>query len=224
MKLQKGLLFVLDSGGGNAKKIEFMFNPSQLSFTRQSQWESDAGNRGEQLIPKVNFGGVKPYSFTLQKLTFDTYETRKSVMDIIENIKKGVSAPSGGNKRPPVYLLGWGGYEYFPCVMTQLTYTLNMFLNDGTPVRALVDISLQEVDKGSLSGKAQSAYSRENDLINRKRRMGDISRKQAEQNSQRQQQFRNQKTSTRPQRNQQQNNSTQQNIVNASNNLGRPFF
>jgi hypothetical protein len=41
--------------------------------------------------------------------------------------------------------------------MTSLTYTLNMFLNDGTPVRAIVDISLQEVDKNNMPGGRESA-------------------------------------------------------------------
>ena len=32
-----------------------------------------------------------------------------------------------------------------------------MFLTDGTPVRAMVDISLQEVDKNNLPGGTESA-------------------------------------------------------------------
>jgi hypothetical protein len=32
-----------------------------------------------------------------------------------------------------------------------------MFLNDGTPVRAIVEISLQEVDKNNMPGGRQSA-------------------------------------------------------------------
>lgn len=137
---------------GDAETIEFMFNPTDISFTRTSNWQSDPGNRGETLLPKVNFSGVEPYKFTLSKLVFDTYEAKESVMKkYINNIKKGVTAPDGENQRPPVYIFTWGE-KYFHCVMTSLTYNLTMFLANGTPVRALVDIALQEVDAKNLPG------------------------------------------------------------------------
>lgn len=135
---------------GDAETITFMFNPTEISFTRTSSWTSDPGNRGESLLPKVNFSGVEPYKFTLSKLLFDTYETKDSVVEkYIRNIKKGVEAPDGENQRPPVYIFTWRE-KYFHCVMTSLSYNLTMFLSDGTPVRALVDISLQEVDSKNL--------------------------------------------------------------------------
>ena len=176
MQLEKGRLVVLDSGGGDAKDIEFMFNPQELSFTRESQWQSDVGVRtvgtgsnATEEGPKVNFGGIQAYTFSLNKLIFDTYETGDSVLEkYINNIKKGVATPSGKNTRPPVYYLVWGGNDYFSCVMTSLTYTLTMFLNNGKPVRALVDISLLEVDKGALSKNAQQVVKKENETLEKK--------------------------------------------------------
>jgi hypothetical protein len=142
---------------GEAPDIELMFNPTEISFSRTVSWQSDPGNRGTTLLPKVNFSGVEPYKFTLKQLLFDTYETKKSVMDYINIIKKGVETiERNPDKRPPVYIFTWGK-EYFHCVITSLTYNLTMFLTDGTPVRAIVDISLQEVDKNNLPGGRQSA-------------------------------------------------------------------
>ena len=143
---------------GEAPDIELMFNPTDLSFSRTVTWKSNDGNRGTTLLPKVNFSGVEPYKFTLKQLLFDTYETKESVMKkYIDKIKKGVETIDGSpDKRPPVYILTWGT-EYFYCVVTSLTYTLNMFLTDGTPVRALVDISFQEVDKNNMPGGKESA-------------------------------------------------------------------
>ncbi|BCL35115.1 hypothetical protein [Nostoc sp. MS1] len=143
---------------GEAPDIELMFNPTDISFSRSVSWASNEGNRGTTLLPKVNFSGVEPYKFTLKQLLFDTYETKESVMKkYIDKIKKGVETINGSpDQRPPVYILTWGS-EYFYCVMTSLTYTLNMFLTDGTPVRAIVEISLQEVDKNNMPGGKQSA-------------------------------------------------------------------
>lgn len=142
---------------GEAPDIELMFNPSEITFSRTVNWEKHPGNRGTTLLPKINFSGVEPYQFTLKQLIFDTYETKESVMTYINIIKKGVETiERAADKRPPVYIFTWKD-EYFYCVMTSLSYTLNMFLTDGTPVRAMVDISLQEVDKNNMPGGLESA-------------------------------------------------------------------
>ncbi|PZD71823.1 hypothetical protein C1752_04559 [Acaryochloris thomasi RCC1774] len=158
MGLTKAKLEVYSALSGNPKEIEFMFNPSELEFTRQVAWHSDRGNRSSTLLPKVNFSGVDPYTCTLQNLLFDTYETKKSVLaEHINNIKEGVTAKSSAISRPPVYTLMWSE-KYFHCVMTSLNYRLTLFLEDGTPVKAIVNIGLQEVDPSNVAGsKAPTA-------------------------------------------------------------------
>lgn len=153
MPLEKAKLLVHSSPyNGEARDIEFMFNPTEISFARSVTWSSDSGNRGTSLLPKVNFSGVEPYEFTLSNLLFDTYETKTSVVEkYINNIKQGVTARAQTPSRPPVYIFVWKD-KYFHCVMKSLTYKLTMFHTDGTPLRALVDISLQEVDPQNLPG------------------------------------------------------------------------
>ena len=56
-------------------------------------------------------------------------------------------------KHPPVYYFMWGDENYMTCMITKLSYKLTMFLADGTPVRALVDVSLKEVDMRNASRK-----------------------------------------------------------------------
>ncbi|MFB2769533.1 hypothetical protein ACE1AT_09615 [Pelatocladus sp. BLCC-F211] len=148
-QLVKAKLIAYNSEADN---IELMFNPTEISFSRTVKWESKQGNRGTTLLPKINFSGVEPYKFTLKQLLFDTYETKESVMKYINIIKQGVTTiEREHDKRPPVYIFTWGEKEkYFHCVMNSLTYTLTMFLTDGTPVRAMVEISLQEVDEKNL--------------------------------------------------------------------------
>lgn len=157
--LQKAQLMHLDGEPG--EHIEFMFNPTMLTFARTVDWQSEQGNRGISALPKVNFSGVKPYKLTINQVVFDTYEIRESVVDkYIKKLRQGVESPDGQNKRPPVYWLVWGQRKTFPCVMTSLTYKLDLFLPDGTPVRALVDISLQEVEKENLPGDRKPAPDR----------------------------------------------------------------
>lgn len=152
MKLVKAKLMVHSDPSGQAKDIKFMFNPTELDFTRQVIWHSDVGNRGTTLLPKVNFSGVEPYTITLQNLLFDTYEIKQSVLTkYIDNIKKGATSRSNTLSRPPVYILTWRK-SYFHCVMTSLNYKLTLFLADGTPVKAIVNIGLREVDPESMTG------------------------------------------------------------------------
>ncbi len=157
--LQKAKLIAYN---GEADDIELMFNPTEISFSRTVNWEKHRGNRGTTLLPKINFSGVEPYSFTLKQLIFDTYETKESVMKYIDIIKQGVETINGEpDTRPPVYRFTWN-QEYFYCVIQSLTYNLTMFLSDGTPVRAMVDISLEEVDPNNVSGTKESASTGEN--------------------------------------------------------------
>jgi hypothetical protein len=162
MKLEKAKLMVHSTLGGNAQDIEFMFNPTELDFSRQIAWHSSRGNRGTTLLPKVNFSGVEPYTFTLQNLLFDTYEQKESVLKkYIDNIKLGATAKSSDStrSRPPVYVLTWHD-KYFHCVMTSLNYRLTLFLPDGTPVKAIVNIGLQEVDPENMPRGRRSSASR----------------------------------------------------------------
>lgn len=149
--LQKAMLKPRD----RAAEIVFMFNPTEISFTRTATWAYHLGHRGSGLLPKVNFSGIQPYQLTLSNLLFDTSETEEkiSVMEHIYKIKQGMSASVniGSFSRPPVYTFIWGDNFYFDCVMENLTYKLTKFLTDGMPVRALVDLTLLEVDPATLS-------------------------------------------------------------------------
>ena len=145
---------LLAQGGGN--NIEFMFNPAELSFSRGLRLNTPSGPRTEEGLPKVSFGSPNPYSVNVSGLVFDTYETGENVIDkYVENFRQAVEFIEG-KERPPIYLLTWGKQEYLRCFIESLSYKLTMFLTDGTPVRATVDITLKEVGEVSGAGSAQT--------------------------------------------------------------------
>ena len=173
-----------------APTIRFMFNPTDLQFSRSVTIVDIKGARTFQGLPKVNFGFVEPYKLKLSGLVFDTYETGEDVYEEkiaairasvdfkhFVDVHSGVLGDTGnaladaaGNianeevgggknitgagdrgqpldlKRPPVYYLIWCNHDYITCMVESLSFKLTMFLPDGTPVRALVDLSLKEVD------------------------------------------------------------------------------
>jgi hypothetical protein len=124
--------------------IEFMYNPTLLSFSRTMGLQpSDA--RTIKGLPKVSFAGPEPYSLTINNILFDTYESGTSVMVHVGKLRQSVVF-AGTLKRPPVYIFTWGTQQYLKCFVKSLSYKLTMFLPDGTPVRAVADLTLQEID------------------------------------------------------------------------------
>ncbi|MGD1852686.1 MAG: hypothetical protein ACFB2W_00405 [Leptolyngbyaceae cyanobacterium] len=137
-----------------SSNIEFMFNPTELSFSRGLNINPSKSARTQKGLPKVSFGSPQPYSVTVSGLMFDTYETGENVIDkYIENFRQAVEFMDSP-ERPPIYILTWGNQEYLRCFVESLSYTLTMFLADGTPVRATVTITLMETDEVSSAANS----------------------------------------------------------------------
>jgi Contractile injection system tube protein len=150
MALVKAKLISSDGGG----TIEFMFNPNQLAFQRQISLNKNVGARTGRGLPKVNFAYPEPSRLTINDILLDTYEedNAKSVMPHIAQFEKAVrflESGSNKNKRPPTYIFTWGSHQYIRCFVSNLSYKLTMFLTDGTPVRAKLDLVLEEIDLSS---------------------------------------------------------------------------
>jgi hypothetical protein len=173
MTLEKAKLIAVYEGEG--EDIEFMFNPNQLAFSRSISLEQAEGSQTKAGNNKVSFKHPNPYSLKISNILIDTYETKEgNVLDTIKKFKLAVEfvkdgkapsgkapsgkAPSGktqkgnaknGNaqeKRPPIYLFTWGNHNYLRCFVKTFSFKLTMFRPDGTPVRASVDLDLEQVD------------------------------------------------------------------------------
>lgn len=130
--------------------IEFMFNPTELTFTGSVKYNENQGAQAEKTgKSKVSYSNVNPYTVTISNILFDTYEDGIDVVKAhIEKFRNAiVFVPA--KKRTPMYRFIWGEQEYLRrCVVESLTYKLTMFLADGTPVRAVIDsLTLKEADE-----------------------------------------------------------------------------
>lgn len=141
---------LIAQGGGD--NIDFMFNPTELDFSRTMNLNSSGGARTNEGLPKVSFGSPEPYTLNLSNITFDTYETAQNILEkYINPIRNSVEFLKG-KERPPIYIFTWGKQKYLRCFVQSLSYKLTMFLSDGTPVRAVVSLTLKEVDETTGSG------------------------------------------------------------------------
>jgi len=145
-QLVKAMLTTTDAG---AAAINFQFNPTELQFQRSVSLNRSADARTASGLPKVTFAYPEPVSLSLSNLVFDTYEAGTSVLTLIDPIIKATDF-TGQLERPPVYVFAWGQTQYLKCFVKQVSYKLTMFLANGTPVRATVDMSLEEVDSTQL--------------------------------------------------------------------------
>lgn len=162
-----------------APKIEFMFNPTELTFEGVVETTESQGGRPQQTgKPKVSFSNTKAYKITISKIMFDTYENGADVVKThISKFRKAVEFVQG-KERPPIYQFSWGDQIYMRrCFVEKLTYKLTMFLPNGTPVRAVIDsLILKEADEpeqnASVGSKQPTNQQRQQDNRSKRQQAG----------------------------------------------------
>lgn len=159
MALEKAKLLVETDGG--EETIAVQFNPAEYNL-------SESVNYADKTIP--GFPGpitqfVSGAATTLSlSLTFDTYETPPSGIrpvhadadlvdvepheptDVSELTRKvtNLTGIVGGLHRPPTVTFSWGSIV-FKGVVSDVKQTFTMFLPNGTPVRARVELTLKSI-------------------------------------------------------------------------------
>ncbi|MGB3519256.1 MAG: hypothetical protein WBA43_22590 [Elainellaceae cyanobacterium] len=166
MPLEKAFLLPFDPG---VSKIEFMFNPSEITFSHKVNVSESPGAKAQESgKPKVSFSSIDANTLVINDIIFDTYEEQINVVEkyimpfrqAVEfvafsgNLQSGSAgqqsnsqqAQDGQNsQRTPLYAFVWGTSgsvtkALMPCCFIEsLSYKLIMFLPDGTPVRAKID-------------------------------------------------------------------------------------
>ena len=133
----------------NEPAIECAFNPKEYSIAKRNKWSAPPAKGNP--IAEYEFGGGDPATMTLQ-LLFDTFETgedvRKQYTDRVWNlmlIDPDLKDKLGKTGRPPRVRFQWGKAFGFDAVITSITQKFVLFLENGIPVRATLDVSFQQV-------------------------------------------------------------------------------
>ncbi|MEM5775234.1 MAG: hypothetical protein AAGU05_09560 [Anaerolineaceae bacterium] len=126
--------------------IDCMFNPFEYTVTKANQYEEKSRNRSD--VPEVEFKKAGPQSLKLD-LVFDTYEKDEDVSLRTNELWKLMEAKtrqeSGRNSKvpPPEVAFEWGVFK-FVSVITNMTQRFTLFKQDGTPVRARVEVTFTQ--------------------------------------------------------------------------------
>jgi hypothetical protein len=151
-------------------QVPFLFNPKEFSVEKSNQY-------AEVTIPGLSasiFQFVRGNSRTITlDLFFDTYEQGTDVRQYTDQITgwdSGItfSKLSGGPKglmdidsdlhAPPVCLFIWGSFV-FQCIIERVSKRFTMFLHDGVPVRATLNVTLKEYREVDIQVKEIAAQS-----------------------------------------------------------------
>lgn len=151
--------------GGVSLTVDFDPHSLQLRYAVTApnagqQTQSSAVQRNK--APAQRTTATTTLSLTL---VFDSTATGTSVqLKTDELVKLTNAAPATSTSKPPaakVMRFNWGSFMFYGSV-TSMSQTLEYFSAQGTPLRATVELSLQQVDKppaasGASSGSAPPA-------------------------------------------------------------------
>jgi nucleoid-associated protein YgaU len=145
------------------QKVVCMFNPREYSFSKQNKW-NEKENKGSN-VARLEFGGGSPAKLTLQ-LFFDTYESHshgsRTLNQAGDDVRRYTSPlwdmmkvternrnRTTGKGEPPKVRFTWGSLWSFEAVIESITQKFTLFLEDGTPVRATLDVGFKQLaDEG----------------------------------------------------------------------------
>jgi hypothetical protein len=126
----------LEGAGG----FVFRFFPTGIETSERANWQPQDVTVGAR---PLFYGNREPRQIRPGDLWLDNTETGDSITPDIEALYRMLEeTPEQG--RPPVLLASWGDRQE-RCVLESLTVEEQFFLEDGTPIRARVSLSLLQI-------------------------------------------------------------------------------
>ncbi len=162
-KLEHAYLELRDppSGGNTATpgsvrgRIDFQFNPKELSLTKSAKWKREA-QRGAKKSGVPEFTGSDPCKLSLE-MFFDATDTMgdrvvKSVEKLFECCVPTTESLQQKKGSPPWVIFRWGGLTGFAAYVSSVAVKYTLFTPSGTPVRAVCTVTIEEIS-GELGGQ-----------------------------------------------------------------------
>lgn len=140
------------AGGGQpgAKRgvIDFQFNPKEVTITKSAAWKRESTKKSKKASPP-EFTGPEPSKMTLEMFVDASGPRDGSVVATVEKLLSCcVATEETANQSkpmPPLVVLHWGSISSFPAFVTSVSAKFTLFASDGTPLRAVCSVSLEEM-------------------------------------------------------------------------------
>jgi nucleoid-associated protein YgaU len=137
---------------GNARvgkgEITFQFNPKEYSVKKSSKWERKAA-KGSKSAAMPEFMGPEPRSLDLEVFLDQSDSSSGDVVKDVEALfaclEPTEKTRASKKPSPPWVVFGWGAQVTIVAVVKSVSAKFTMFRSDGSPIRAVCTVSLEEV-------------------------------------------------------------------------------
>jgi hypothetical protein len=129
--------------GANAStQINVCFNPKELTVDKQVPWQVHKNSEGDS--PTLEFTAGSPKTLQVE-LMFDMFEDKGDVWSTYIEPLNNLALIDSDLSRPPLCTFTWGS-GVFKGVVEDLNVKYTLFLPDGTPCRATVNIKMKQAE------------------------------------------------------------------------------
>lgn len=156
--------------GSSLGSIDFQFNPKEVTITKAARWENKP-NKGAAKAGAAEFMGAQPCTLSVEMFLDATADHGDSVATGVDRLMSccvPTSSTSGGPKAvPPLVVFKWGGLTSFPGYITKVTAKFVLFAANGTPLRAVCTVEIEEMPggKGGQNPTSRAAAARRTHVV-----------------------------------------------------------
>lgn len=142
--------------GGPCGRIDFQFNPKELSIGKTAKWGRSPQN-GNKNSGVPQFQGPEPSKLALE-MFLDASDTHDdSVVKTVEKLFSCCVPTDESHEQkkssPPWVIFHWGGLTSFTGYIHSVTVKYTLFTPDGLPIRGTATVNLEEIPKEEQPGQ-----------------------------------------------------------------------
>jgi len=148
--LEKAIITNTNSG----ERVQVQFNPEEYTLSKDINYAQTAvPGLSSPVLQFVN-GNLQTLEMELFLDTLEAHPGSAASDDVRALVKKvtGLMSIDAATHAPPILLFTWGSLS-FTCVLARASQRFIMFLPDGTPVRARLQVTFNEFRNVDLEAK-----------------------------------------------------------------------
>ena len=130
------------------KKIDFQFNPKELTLTKTAKWGQDP-KAGAKKTGVQQFLGAEPAKLSVEMFLDASRKMDDSVVKAVEQLFSCCVPAKGTTEKqkpsPPWVRFQWGAIVGFPAHIKSVSVKYTLFTPTGTPVRAVCTVQMEEM-------------------------------------------------------------------------------
>ena len=130
------------------EQLDVMFNPEEYTLNRDNNFASQAVPGLSSPLLQFVHGNLRTLEM---ELFFDTYEKRRDVREETQKVVRLLDIDADLHA-PPVLRLSWASLQ-FRCVLARASQKFVLFLEDGKPARARLNVTFNEFVDPAREGR-----------------------------------------------------------------------